>query len=226
MDLQKSFKDILAKTSVLRVPKHTIATFGHTRIKYFFVSETAGFSDRSRLREGLVLAESPKIITPDMLKNRFEGFGDDSESFGRWLSERYGASFLGLQYKFRNEPHSSKIEYQPLAELAEHVQKVLSDEGSQQSAVIRGPDDAWQVSLMKFIVDECLRSFSDNYRELDEHGYFNPSADREEIQKEEIENLFGIAAQDSAMIPILGNKLKQFGVFKEYEDRFFRLIGK
>ncbi len=172
MDSRKAFQEILKKTAVVEMPKHRISTFGHTRIKYFFISEVPALPDRSRVREGLVIAESPKIITPELLRDRFEGFGDDSEEFDRWMSEQYGQSFRGLQYKFRNEFHSAKVEYLPLAALRDNIRKTLVTEELQRSALIQGPDASWQVSLMKFVVDECMRSFSENIRNLDEHGYF------------------------------------------------------
>ena len=224
MDLRKSFKEILEKTSVVRVPKHRISTFGHTRTKYFFVSEVPAFPDRSRLREGLVIAESPKIITPEILKNRFEGFGDQSEDFGRWLSDQYGPTFRGLQYKFRNEFGSARMEYLPLKSLSENIGKRLAKQESEQSALIQGPDQTWQVSLMKFIVDECLRSFEGNLRDLNEHGFFDSPGDPEAGRTREVENLFALAEKDQAMVPLLGRKLRQYGLFKEYEDRFFHLI--
>jgi hypothetical protein len=224
VDIRKSFREILEKTAVVRVPKHRIATFGNTRIKYFFTSEV--LSDRSRLREGLVIAESPKIITPETFNNRFEGFGDNSEEFGKYLSDQYGPSFRGLQYRFRNEPETGRLEYMPVKALTDKVRKSLSSHDADQTVLIQGPDQAWQVALMKFIVDECLRSFADNVRELDEHGYFDTPVEYEAKQKMEVEGLFSKAKEDPAMVPLLGDRLKRYGMFREYEDRFFRLVNK
>lgn len=223
MDIRKSFKEVLEKTSVVKVPKHRISTFGNTRIQYFFVSELPALKDRSRLREGLVIAESPKILTPEMMKNRFEGFGDESEEFGKWLSDKYGASLRGLQYRFRNESVGSKVEYLPLKDLSENLSKSL-ERGPEQSALIQGPDTTWQISLMKFIVDECMRSFVGNLRELDEHGYFESPGESQAARRKEVEGLFARAESDPSSVPLLGDRLKRYGLFKEYEDRFFRLV--
>ena len=226
MDSRKTYKDILKKTAVVKVPKHRISTFGLTKIHYFFVSQVPSFPDRSRLREGFVTAESPKIITPDALKDRFEGFGDESKDFDRWLSEHYGSTFRGLQYRFKNEFHSAKVEYLPLKTLTENVRRTLAADEFQRSALIQGLDATWQTALMKFIVDECMRSFEGNLRELDEHGFFDAPKNPEKEQKKEIENLFAMAEKDTAMLALLGRKLRESGLFKDYEDRFFSLISR
>ncbi|OGR83396.1 MAG: hypothetical protein A2901_03435 [Elusimicrobia bacterium RIFCSPLOWO2_01_FULL_54_10] len=224
MDPRKSFRDILKKTAVLKVPKHRISTFGFTKIRYFFVSQVPAFPDRTRLREGFVVAESPKLITPDVFKNRFEGFGSESEEFGQWLSDHYGESFRGLQYRFKNDLTSGKVEFLPVKALCDNIAKNLSKEGWEQSALIRGPDAGWQVGLMKFIADECMRSFADNLRELDEHGYFEAPQDAENHKRKEIEGLFSKARANPDVLSVLGSRLKQSGLFPEYEDRFFKLV--
>ena len=226
MDIRKSYREILKKTAVVKVPKRRISTFGFTKIRYFFVSQVPSFPDRSRLREGTVTAESPKIITPDFFKNRFEGFGEESEAFGQWLSDNYGPSFRGLQYRFKNELTSGKVEILPVKTLCDNVKKNLSGEGWEQSALIRGPDAGWQIALMKFIADECMRSFAGNLRELDEHGYFDLPEDPETRRRKEIEGLFSKARNNPEVVPVLGDRLKQSGLFREYEDRFFELVQK
>jgi len=224
MDNRKLFMDILKKTAVVKVPKHRISIFGFTKIRYFFISQVPLFSDRSRLREGIVTAEKPKIITPDFFKNRFEGFGEESELFGQWLSDNYGSSFRGLQYRFKNELTSTTVEILPVKTLNDNIKKNLSGEGWEQSALILGPDAEWQISLMKFIADECMMSFTDNLRELDEHGYFDPPVDPEVQRRKEIEGLFSKARNNPEILPLLSSQLKQSGLFREYEDRFFKLV--
>lgn len=224
MNLDKQFKFIIQKTKILKNPKHRLSTFGETTINYYFLSEVSGFKDRSRLREGLVIAEKPQIITPDLLKNRFEGFGKKSKEFARWLSKEYGESFQGLEYKFRNEGQSVQIEYSSLNDLSERIVKELDKKEQQESVVIQGPDQTWQISIMKFIVDECMASFASNLRDLEEHGFFDNSEKMLKERKKEIEELFSIAKNDKRAIQLLGKKLHQYHFFKEYEDRFYKLL--
>src|SRR4051812_9600101 len=93
---------LLAKIRMVRPPPHQLATFGTTTLNYIVVSPTAE-PGVCRLREGTVVAERPKILTPDFLRQRFEGFGDLEESFGRAMEEHYGAPLRALEYLFKNE---------------------------------------------------------------------------------------------------------------------------
>ncbi|OGR82822.1 MAG: hypothetical protein A2902_06465 [Elusimicrobia bacterium RIFCSPLOWO2_01_FULL_64_13] len=224
MDLGARFKKILDATVILKRPNRRLATFGQTKISYFFLSEPAGMKDRTRMRDGLVVAENPRILTPDFFKKRFEGFGKESKMFSEWLASRYGEAFLGIEYRFRNEPKSSRIEHSSLKALAREIEKRAAADEFQRAAILQGPDAAWQISLMKFIVDECMSSFADNLRELDEHGFFDTPEKAERQERKEIEGLFSRAARDRSVVPILGRKLRRYGLFKDYEDRFFKLI--
>lgn len=226
MNFEKQFNLAIKNTKILKNPKHRLSTFGQTRINYFFLAEVAGFKDRSRLREGLVIAEKPKLITPDLMKNRFEGFGPESEEFGKWLTHKYGESFRALEYKFRNEDKSTHIEYSSTPLLAERIIQDLIEKENNQSAVIFGPDQCWQISIMKFIADECIASFESNIKDLEEHGFFEPPGRLMEERKKEIEKLFLRARRDPDLISYLGKKLHSYGLFKEYEDRFFQLISR
>lgn len=223
-DPKKEFQEILKQTKIIKKPKRRLATFGQTRINYFFISEVKGFKDRSRLREGIVIAEKPDIITPETLRDRFQGFGKEARQFTRWLIEEYGDSFQGLTYSFKNKFKSSHIEHSSVKDLADRITSRLEKEEIYHSVVMNGPDLAWHVALMKFIVDECMASFVSNVRELDEHGFFDTPEKLEKDRVGEIESLFDRAAKNRKLIPLLGSKLQQYDLFKHYEDRFFRLI--
>lgn len=224
MDPNKYFENVLKKTDILKSPEKRLSTFGETRINYFFLSEIDGFKDRSRLREGLVIAEKPKLITPELLRERFEGFGEEQSQFGKWISETYGDLFRGLEYHFKNETSSIHIEHTPLKVLADEIEKRLNEDDLRHSAIIKGPDETWQISLMKFIVDECISSFTQNIKDLGEHGFFDSPKDILKGRKKIIEELFEKAKNDHSYTSLLGKKLNEFGLFKEYEEDFFKLI--
>ncbi len=224
MDPLKYFKKIIEQTTILRSPRQRLSTFGQTHITYLYVSPIRGFKDRSRLREGSVIAEKPKIITPDMFKNRFEGFGKEGETMGEWLTQKYGISLRGLEYKFRNENKSTHIEHSSPQNLTHELEKRIDRDEFSRSALICGPDSTWQFSLMKYIMDESIASFVENLRELDEHGFFDLPEDTHAQKKKKIEELFLQAKQNKMLLPTLGKKLHDYGLFKEYEDRFFSLL--
>lgn len=225
MDLNQQFRSAVLQTRVLLSPQRKIATFGDTRIKYFFISEIEKYKDRSRLHQGIVIAERPKIITIESLQERFEGFDPDARKFGEWLTRQYGDSFRALEYRFRNEAQTSDVEHTPARELSDQILGRLTEEERKESFIARGPGKTWQISLMKFIVDECGSSFRTNVQDLEQHGYFDTSEQVLEKRKKMVNDLFRKCRADRSYLPVLGAKLREFGLFAEYQDDFFNLIG-
>lgn len=162
----------LRETRLVRAPKHLLATFGATRIEYHLVSPIAGTPGKTRLREGLVVSERPKILTPDALKERFEGFGDDAEAFRDFLDARYAELLRALEYKFRNEGQRSTVVASPPQETSDRIVADVEARDLPQAAVIATPDAAWSLALMGFTLEEARRSFPTNVKDLDRRGLF------------------------------------------------------
>jgi len=217
--------EAMRRTRILKPPKHAIATFGTTTLRYVLLSMVPNQPDCCRLREGEVTAERPKILTPDFWKNRFEGFGEEAQLFHEQIEKAYGEALKGLEYTFRNDLKTTSFEHSALPEVADRTRRVMEEEDAPRTALLEGPDAQWSLSVMKFIVDTSLRSFPGNMRELDERGLFNPEQRAQERERFEIEKLFQEAQRDRTRIPLLAERLKQAGLFMAYEDRFFALVG-
>jgi len=217
--------EAMNRTRILKPPKHAIATFGTTTLRYVLLSIVPDQPDHCRLREGEVTAERPKILTPDFWKNRFEGFGEETQAYQEQIKEAYGEALKGLEYTFRNNLKTTALEHAALPEVADRTRRVLEEEDAPRTALLEGPDAQWSLSVMKFIVDTSLRSFPGNMRELDERGLFNPEEREGARERFEIEKLFHLAQTDRTRIPGLAEKLKQAALFAAYEDRFFALVG-
>ena len=215
---------LLAKVQVVRAPRHRLATFGETKIHYTLITDVIGMADRARVRTGFVTAERPALLTPETLRDKFAGFGTKARDLSEWLVNQYGDALRGLEYQFHNRAASTKIELQkPDALVARLLSEYDADDGIRK-ALLRGTDKLWELALMKFIVEETLSSFSSNVRELAEHGFFE-GPDREANRRErEIKSLFARARRNGALVPDLGRKLKEYGLFERYQDEFFSLI--
>jgi hypothetical protein len=211
-------------TRILKPPKHAIATFGTTTLRYVLLSMVPDQPGCCRLREGEVTAERPKILTPEFWKNRFEGFGEDARAYHEEMEKAYGEALRGLEYSFRNDLKTTSLEHAALPEVADRTKKVMEQENAPRTALLEGPDAQWALSIMKFIVDTSLRSFPANVRELDERGLFDPQKRQETRERFEIEKLFQEAQRDRRQVPALAERLKRSGVFADYEDRFFALV--
>ncbi len=169
-------------------------------------------------------AHRPQIITPDMWRKRFEGFGEETEQYKGLMDRLFGEALRGLEYTFKNELDRTSVESTSLIDLADRTHQVMERENAPRTALLQGPDATWGLSVMKFIVEMSMRSFPVNLRELDEHDSFDPQKRVEARTRHHIELLFKEAAANPAMIKKLGETLKETGVFGDYEDRFFALV--
>ncbi len=168
----KLFQSFLKQTSILRAPKTSLSTFGATDIQYHLVSSVEDLRNKTRLREGRVLSERPKIITPDAFKERFQGFGDDAADFERWLSSSYKDLLRALEYNFKNQGFTTRVLSEAPADVSDRIIKEAEERDSRNQAVILCPDSGWSLALMKFSLDEAARSFPTNVRDLDRRGLF------------------------------------------------------
>ena len=215
---------LLAQIEVLHAPKRRLATFGATRVDYRLISDADGAAGRTRLREGAVLSERPKIITPDAFRERFAGFGDDAAGFSRWAEGAYRDLLRALEYNFRNQDLSVRVISRDPRDVAASVLAELEARDAPDRAVIRCPDAAWSLALMKFTLDEAARSFPGHVRDLERRGLFSADRGEGDRRRREIEALFESARLDRSLVDVLGRKLRDYGLFAEYEDRFLGLF--
>ncbi|MHB2026291.1 MAG: hypothetical protein ACYCPQ_06590 [Elusimicrobiota bacterium] len=208
----------LRETSVICSPRRVLATFGSTAIDYYLVSPIEDMKDRTRVRQGRVLSEKPKILTAESLSERFSGFGEHAKDFSDWISGNYGEFLRALEYNFKNQDMSARVVSDHPSAVAGRIRGEIEDAGNK--ALISCPDAAWSFALMKFSIDESARSFPVHVRDLDRRGLFNPSAALESRRRQEIEALFLDAARDRSFLDTLGRKLREYGLFDEYEAKF------
>jgi len=220
------FIDAMRQTRILRPPKHAMATFGTSAIRYVLLSAASDQPDYCRVREGEVTAQRPKILTPEFWKNRFEGFGSDADTYREELEKAYGDTLKGLEYQFRNDLKTTSLEHATLLEVTDRARTAMDAEDAPRTALLEGPDGNWPLAVMKFIVDMTLRSFPINMQELDDRGLFNPAARQDARERLDIEKLFTLAQTDRTHIPLLAERLKRTGRWMDYEDRFFALVGR
>jgi hypothetical protein len=216
-------KKFLEQIRLVRPPKKVLSTFGATRIQYHLVSPVDDLPDKTRLREGWVVSEKPKILTPDALTERFDGFGEDAPEFTDFLNSQYRDLLRALEYTFKNQDFKTRVLAQKPASTSDNIIKDVNERDIPQAAVIECPDAAWSLALMRFTLDNAARSFPTNVQDLDNHGLFQPGSNEARRKRNEIESLFERAKRDSDVRKLLGVKLREYGLFPEFEDRFLAL---
>lgn len=215
-------------TEVLIMPKNHLETFGATNLHYHMVSELMDTVDRIRIREGAIQSNRPQIITPACYANEMlDGFGEEANQYIDWLRS-HAKEMRILQYGFQIQKTelSEHVVSGNVKEIIEQVKKQTVDKNDPMAAVIYGVDDPWDVCLLKFMVDVIRNSAPFNFNELGRRNLLDDVNGAPRAIRDEIERCFLLANRDKTMITPLGNKLRKYGLFEEYEDRFFALFSK
>lgn len=226
---RETILEVARQTEVLRPPRQHLATFGITNVRYYLVTEPSyadlvgGEVRETVVREGLVVVERPQIVTPYYLYNLFQGF-EHGQEFASFLMETYGPQSPGLLYSYRNELEGTGIVSDPLAVVAGRLRDTLDRERRNLAAVVKGVDHLWDISLMKFIFDLTVGSLSRNVQEMAERGLFRMERGVPQAAHERIHELFAAVRAGEVPPSTLKAELDRWGLFEEYQDRFFDLF--
>jgi len=230
MDIDREIEHAVRNTQIVRAPKQKLYTFGTTNIYYYLLtepaySEMANTGPETVVREGKVIAEQPKIVTPYYLSN-LEGFSPEARRYFHTLIEEFGErSIHGLVYAYRNEPKEMNIVSEDIRSVVDRLNGDIDRREEELAAIIKGEDTLWDVSLMKFIFEITRTSAPHNFKQLETRGLLEmdsrgtPSGAREKINE-----LFEKVADGQCEPGELRDELERWGLFKEYEDRFFNLF--
>jgi len=218
-------------TEILRLPKRSLSTFGVTNIYYYLVTEPA-YSELVRnvtetvIREGRVIAERPRIVTPYYL-SRLEGFGTEARRYFEMLIKAHGPDIPGLFYAYKNEPKELNIVSDNLPSVVSKLNAEIDKRGDPLASIIKGEDELWDVSLMKFIYELTRSSLQDNLMQLGSRGLLDIDAGGIPVDaRVRIDELFSKVSKGEAEPRELKDELERWDLFEEYEDRFFAIFRK
>lgn len=221
MNENNTFEYALKRTQILKMPNQNISTFGPTNIEYYILSK---FNKGTRIRNGKVISSRPEIIKPYEIAELFEGFGENSPEFAEEIFRRIGNNPRILNYKFKNMPGTTSESSASINEVFIKIKNDVEKNGKNLSTIIKGFENTWQISIMKFIVDMTLKSAGDNISDMEQRGLFPDEHGVPEYVRNKIEYLFKQAQKNDTKINELGKSLNEYNLFKEYEDRFFKLF--
>ncbi len=227
MDINdERIKEAVSRTEILRPPKRNLATFGTTNIYYYLLTEPA-YSELVKggnetvIREGKVVAERPRIVTPYYL-SQIEGFSSDARKYFDILVKTHGANAPGLFYSYKNEPEELTIVSDSLLAVVDKLNLDIDKSGNPLTSIIKGMDELWDVSLLKFIYELTRSSLPDNLMQLGSKGLLDIDSSGVPAEaRVRIEELFKLAGKGEIEPGELKDELDRWGLFEEYEDRFF-----
>lgn len=163
MDIELLWEKAREKTEVVRGRVKSLATFKRTDVPYVFLAESAVNEGHTVIRKGKVIVEKPMILLPEDMP-QFEGF-DFEESLQ--MGESAVQTFLfmrGIRFpslKYNNTVSKLDLSEDPLAKAVEKAKKRLEREENVNTALIIGPEDCWQFSVLIYVaslVGRCART--------------------------------------------------------------------
>lgn len=218
-------------TEVLRPPKQTLSTFGTTNIYYYLVTEPVYAElvkniTETAIREGRVVAQRPRIVTPYYL-SRLEGFSTEARTYFEALIKAHGPDAPGLFYTYRNEPKELTIVSDNLLSVIDKLNTELDRRGDPLTSIIKGQDELWDVSLMKFIYEVTRSSLQNNIQQMGSRGLLDIDTGGIPVDARlRIEELFRMVSRGEIEPSELKKEIDHWGLFEEYEDRFFNIFKK
>ena len=169
------FQYALENTRVLLAPRRQIETFGSTQFHYHLLTESMDKVDEVRVREGVIHAERPVLLTPEHhARLLLENFGEKAREFAEWLQQPGRPAVAALKYgfQFRRTHEREAIVRESFDSVSERVRVQVEtlQENEPLSAVIHGVEDAWEVCLLKFTMDLIQGSAASNLSDLRRRG--------------------------------------------------------
>jgi len=228
MESEEKIRNAVKNTKIVRAPKQTLATFGTTNVYYYLVAEATYSelidSSETVIREGRVIAERPKIVTPSYL-SRVQGFSPEAKKYFEMLMKEYDPNSPGLFYAYRNEPKELNVVSDNVVSVIEKLNTEIDQKGDPLISIIKGEDMLWDVSILKFIYEITSRSLNENVRQLNRHGLLNvDSRGLPADARLRIEALFKMVEKGELEPSELKAELDRWNVFDEYQDRFLSIF--
>ena len=139
----------------------------------------------------------------------------------------YGPDAPGLLYRYKNESTELTIVSEEMAVVAGRLKEKIDGDNDKLTAVIKGVDEMWDVSLIKFISEMTEGSLRSNIDELGKSGLLGiDQAGVPRHVRHSIEILFEKVSKGEYDPSELKKELDRWGVFSQYEDRFLSLFRK
>jgi hypothetical protein len=223
MEADDKIRLAIENTMVLRPPRQQLATFGITNVYYYMITEL--MHEVNVVREGRVIAARPKIVTPTYLVN-VEGFSGQARRYIQMAAEQ-NPHEPGILYSYKNEAGEMNIVSESLGGILDKINRRIDSRSDPLSAIIKGVEDMWDVSLMKFTFELTRNSVYHNFSEL--YGRGRLIADNRGVPRdarENIEELFEMAGKDPSYAPELVSELHRWNLWSVYQDRFLNLFKK
>ncbi|MFW6267424.1 MAG: hypothetical protein ACOC2S_03630 [Halanaerobium sp.] len=239
---KQRIKEVLENTEILLEPDDLISTEHDTTLHYYVLSKPYYLDEfpeegpETKVREGEITWEKPKLLTPDYMIN-MSGFSGEAKKAMEIIA-RENPDLAGLLYKMNYKKQSiSTFTIARELEAAEaEIREDIAEDQDTLTVIIKGVDELWDVSLMKFIQTLMLKSaYKSQLPDYEEKGFLSTDDKGFSVvtrnleglpiaASEEIEKMFEMVKAGDEDPSKLKKELDRWGVFNAYQDRFFDLF--
>jgi hypothetical protein len=114
---------------------------------------------------------------------------------------------------------------EPIKQVINKLSSQMEEEHNPLSTIIRGVEELWDVSLLMFIYELTTKSVHTNIAEFGRRGFLDMDAGGvPQGARDYIEELFEQTSRNLSRAPELAVELNRWGLFPEYQDRFYALF--
>ena len=168
-----NFEYAIRHTRVLYAPYRRIESFGETRFSFRLLSEPMDAVGHCRVRSGWVEAGRPRILKPPSMRGiETEGFSAEAARLFDWLREQGTPLQALVKYGFQFSRSEVQEEYlhEDIREVTDRVMREAENSGDMFRTVIEGVDDAWEISLLSFMLEMIQQSHEINIFDFKRRG--------------------------------------------------------
>ncbi len=163
MDIEHLWEKAQRRTEIIRGRVRALPTFSSTKVPYVFLGESVVNEGHTVVRRGKVLIEKPIIVLPEDMP-QFEGFDiekdlDIEQGTMQMFFLMRGIRFPSLKYN--NTVDKLDLKEEGLSKTASKYKKSLERRENVNTALILGPEDCWQFSIliyMSMLIGRCART--------------------------------------------------------------------
>lgn len=163
MDIEQLWEKAKERTEVVRGRIKGLSSMSQTTVPYVFLAESSVNEGNTVVRKGKVIVERPMIYLPEDMP-QFEGFDFEKDlelnpEFVQTFFLMRGIRFPSLKYN--NTVSELDLDEKSLADCIKKYKKKMEKEENVSAALIIGPEDCWQFSLMFYIaslIGRCART--------------------------------------------------------------------
>jgi len=245
MELNEKIKQAIDNTEVILDPVELISSHSTTTVRYYMLAIPMylQFEGRSKdsetvVREGKITWQKPKLLTPSYML-RLEGFSEEARRALEMLaSEDDDLAMVLYRLKLAKDSEKMDIVSESLNSVLDRIIDDINKRGEKHTAIIKGVDEFWDVSLSKFTQELMTKSaYLSQLPDMLERSAIGMSSKGFPIVTrddagipiaaiKEIELLFKLFEKGEIRPSKLKGELDRWGVFEQYQDRFLGFFRK